>query len=91
MIDEQVIGLVLRLALLLSSEGTTDARRPGFHQNQQVSGLLNSTLAFMPRFYAEHHHWTLCSAVQTDLRKETPTYTQLPIPQLNDNDLTFPH
>jgi hypothetical protein len=45
--------LVLRLALLLSSEGTADARRSALQPNQQDSGLLNSTLAFRPHLKGE--------------------------------------
>jgi hypothetical protein len=89
--NEQMIDSVLRLALLLSSERTTDAYWLASQPNQQAPGLLNSTLAFMPRFYAEHHHWTLCSAVQQILEKKKPICTQRPIPRPNDNDRTFPH
>ena len=48
-----VIELVLRLALLLSSERTTDACRPAKQPNRQASRLLKSTLALMPHLYGE--------------------------------------
>jgi hypothetical protein len=48
-----VIELVLRLALLLSSEGTSDACQPAMRPSRRASGLLNSTLAFRPHLYGK--------------------------------------
>jgi hypothetical protein len=72
---QTMILMVLRLALLLFSEGTSRSlTSQPFDQPTSNPGLLNSTLALMPP--QGHHHWTpFCLSVKQDFeKKKPPTY-----------------
>ncbi|KAH7065963.1 hypothetical protein BKA63DRAFT_524944 [Paraphoma chrysanthemicola] len=88
---EQASHSVLRLALLLSSEGTTAPDQSTFQPTSRSPGSSTRLWLLCPVSRTEHHHRTLCSAVQQISVRKRPTYTHLPTPRPNDNDHAPPH
>jgi hypothetical protein len=89
--DNSSIDLVLRLALLLFSEGTTDTHQPAIQPCQQASRLLYSILAFMPRLYGGTSSLDPFALLFKQISERHPQTLPSAAHHPNDNDETSPH